>query len=80
MKLPKIVLPVLGALLLTGCAGTDNSMNDQAETVCVISGEPADGGPTAEYMGQTVHFCCDNCKGKWDRMSDEGKKKALAGN
>ena len=76
--LKRIVVPVLGALLLASCAGTGDSMAEPAEAVCVISGEPAEGGPTAEFMGQTVNFCCDRCKSKWDGMNEEAKKAAVA--
>ena len=46
--------------------------------VCVISGEDAEGGPTAAFQGQTVAFCCKRCKAKWDKMDDAGRKQAVA--
>ncbi|MGC6486112.1 MAG: DUF6263 family protein [Planctomycetota bacterium] len=49
-----------------------------APMVCVISGEDAEGGPTATFGGQTVGFCCKRCKAKWDQMDDAGRKQAVA--
>jgi|GEM_PF-2110296 hypothetical protein len=46
--------------------------------LCVISGEDAEGGPTATFGGQTVGFCCKRCKAKWDKMDDAGRKQAIA--
>jgi hypothetical protein len=46
--------------------------------VCVISGEDAEGGPTATFGGQTVGFCCKRCKAKWDKMDDDARKQAIA--
>ena len=77
MKILKLVVgPLLGALLLTSCAGTPaGGAQDNLPSVCIITGEDATGGPTDQFMGQTVGFCCDRCKSKWDAM-DEGAKKA----
>ena len=49
-----------------------------APMLCVISGEDAEGGPTATFGGQTVAFCCKRCKAKWDKMDDAGRKQAIA--
>ncbi len=49
-----------------------------SSTVCVISGEDAEGGPTATFGGQTVAFCCKRCKAKWDKMDDAGRQQAIA--
>ncbi|MEC7726145.1 MAG: peptidylprolyl isomerase [Planctomycetota bacterium] len=49
-----------------------------SSAVCVISGEDAEGGPTATFGGQTVAFCCKRCKAKWDKMDDAGRQKAIA--
>ena len=51
---------------------------DGAAAVCVISGEDAEGGPTATFGGKTVAFCCKRCKAKWDKMDDAGRQKAIA--
>lgn len=70
------VAPLFGAILLAGCAGSPAvNAQDNLPSVCIITGEEATGGPTDQFMGQTVGFCCDRCKSKWDAM-DEGAKKA----
>lgn len=77
MKILKhIVAPILGAILLAGCANSpDVNAQENLPSVCIITGEDATDGPTDQFMGQTVGFCCDRCKSKWDKM-DEGAKKA----
>ena len=79
MKILKLVVaPLLGTLLLTGCASSpDLDAQDNLPSVCIITGEDATGGPTAEFMDQTVGFCCDRCKSKWDAMDAGAKKAAL---
>ena len=66
-------------VLLAGC----NTMSADApapqdQQLCVISMEDADGGPTAEFEGQTVSFCCNSCKKRWGKMDDGAKRAALA--
>jgi hypothetical protein len=79
MKLhTKFVFAAFAAVLSTGCAATDAAPAASAPTVCVISGEDADGGPTADFNGQTVGFCCNNCKRKWDKMDDAARRAAIA--
>ena len=74
-----VVVPVLSALLLASCAGgPDTNSAGNTEIICVISGEDAAGGPTTEFMGQTVSFCCKRCLAKWDKMEDGARKEALA--
>ena len=48
------------------------------KAVCVITGEDATGGPTADFMGQTVNFCCDRCVSKWNKTDDGAKMEAVA--
>lgn len=80
MKIFKFgIAPVLSALLLASCAGgADPSTGGGVEAVCIISGEDATGGPTAEFMGQTVSFCCKRCKARWDKMDESARKASLA--
>ena len=71
----QFVAPLLGAVLLAGCQSTPMAAENMA--VCIISGQDANGGPSEQFMGQTVHFCCKRCKSKWDSMDAEGKKNAF---
>ena len=74
----KLFVAAFAAVLFTGCAATDGAAATSAPTLCVISGEDAEGGPTATFNGQTVAFCCKRCKAKWDKMDDAGREKAIA--
>jgi len=80
MKILKLVVaPVLSALMLASCAGAPAvEGGGNMDAVCVISGEDATGGPTAEFMGQTVSFCCDRCAAKWGKMDEGARKAAVA--
>ena len=78
-SLTKLLAAASAALLFAGC----NTMNgdapaSQGQTLCVISMEDADGGPTAEFEGQTVSFCCNSCKKRWGKLDDGAKRAALA--
>lgn len=77
--LKRLVVPMVGAFLLVGCANQKDMEAPMAvDEVCIISGEPVDAdSPTSEFMGHTVRFCCDRCKGKFDAMDDEAKKAAM---
>ena len=46
--------------------------------LCVISMEEAEGGPTVEFEGKTVSFCCNSCKRRWNKMDDDGRRAAMA--
>ena len=78
-RLTRWFAPALAAALLTGCAGQhDNNAQPAMQSVCVISGEPTDAdSPTAEYMGETVSFCCGKCKRRWDDLEDDAKQAKL---
>lgn len=47
-------------------------------TKCPFSGGAAKADVTSTYNGQTIGFCCNNCKGKFDAMTDEKKKEMVA--
>ena len=52
--------------------GTVNEM-------CPISGRPITvDAPTATYKGRKIGFCCGNCPGAWDGMSQDDKDKAIS--
>lgn len=78
MKLLKnLVAPLVAAVFLAGCAGAPMDTPSAAlPAICIVSGEDAGDGPTAEYMGHTVNFCCDKCMSKWNGMDDTAKKAA----
>lgn len=77
-NLKRLAPALLGALLLTGCASAPTGEEaTMTQTVCIISGEPAEGGPSADYLGQSVNFCCDRCKSKWDGMDAAARKAAF---
>jgi len=43
----------------------------------IMENEVAEGGPTRQYKGVTIGFCCPGCDRKWDRKSDEAKMALL---
>ena len=77
--LTQVIAPTLCALMLASCAGVsaDGASQTDLPAICIVSGEDASGGPSADYMGQTVNFCCKRCKAKWDGMDDSAKKAAF---
>ena len=77
INLKRLMVPALGALLLAGCAGSPDTPTEGA--ICIISGEPAGDGPTAEFEGTTVHFCCKRCLGRWNDMDDDARSTAADG-
>ncbi|MFT4514797.1 MAG: hypothetical protein ACI91B_003510 [Planctomycetota bacterium] len=76
--LKHIVAPVLATLLLASCESSPVAGQKNLPSVCIITGEEATGGPTDQFMGQTVNFCCDRCKSKWTAMDEAAKKAAVA--
>ncbi len=44
---------------------------------CPFSGETVDNNITTDYQGGKVAFCCNGCKGKWDKASDQAKADML---
>jgi YHS domain-containing protein len=46
---------------------------------CPFSGGPAKADQKVEFKGATVTFCCGNCKGKAEKMSDDEKLEGLFG-
>ncbi len=75
------ILAAAGLLALAGCATTEKAdvsmgaVND----VCPMSGRQVDAsGPTVEYGGKTVGFCCGGCVSPWDKMTAAEKDTFLA--
>ncbi|MCG8650502.1 MAG: hypothetical protein MI861_11765 [Pirellulales bacterium] len=44
-----------------------------ANTQCPMMGGKPSAELTADYMGQTIGFCCDGCPQKWEGLSDDEK-------
>lgn len=79
MKLhSKLLVAALAALLSPSCSVLDGDGAEHQATLCVISMEDADGGPTAEFEGKTVSFCCNSCMKRWNKMDDDGRRAAMA--
>jgi hypothetical protein len=58
----------------------EGSMAVKADnTVCPFSGEAVNPSVApAAYKGKHVGFCCPNCKGKFEKMSDAEKDAKVA--
>jgi hypothetical protein len=78
--LKRLAAPLMGALLLCGCANQDDKAAMPVAEFCIMDPDnPVDAdSPSSEFMGQTVRFCCDRCKGKFDAMDDAAKQAKLA--
>ena len=44
---------------------------------CPFSGEAVDANVTTDYQGGKVGFCCNGCKGKWEKAGDDAKAAML---
>ena len=77
--LTKIIAATICSLVFASCAGVSADSQSEMPAICIVSGEDASGGPMADYMGQTVNFCCKRCKAKWEGMDDSAKKAAFDG-
>jgi YHS domain-containing protein len=49
------------------------------QRACPFSGGEINADQKVEFKGATVAFCCGNCKGKAEKMSDEDKLEKLFG-
>jgi hypothetical protein len=47
------------------------------QTNCPISGTAIKADKTIEFKGASIAFCCDNCKGKAEKMDDKQKLEEL---
>jgi YHS domain-containing protein len=45
---------------------------------CIVAGQPAKEDKAADYKGGKVYFCCDNCKGKFEKEPAKYAVKANA--
>ncbi|MEQ1830043.1 MAG: hypothetical protein ABL921_29045 [Pirellula sp.] len=43
------------------------------QKACPFSGGPIKADKNVEFKGATIAFCCDNCKGKAEKYSDDDK-------
>ena len=78
MKIYRLLFAAITAAMFSACNAMDNAGDAPATSLCVISMEDAEGGPTTEFEGKTVSFCCENCMGRWEKMDDDGRRSALA--
>lgn len=77
-----MMLLCASAIVFAGCASSQKSETSAipVNSVCPMMIEhpvPAEHATTVSYKGQTVGFCCADCVGEWERMSDTAKDKAL---
>jgi YHS domain-containing protein len=49
------------------------------QKACPFSGGELNKDATVEFKGAKIAFCCNNCKGKAEKMSDEDKLEKLFG-
>lgn len=72
----------LSAAFLGACESTqkDTAAKNAApvNAKCPVGGEAVDSTVTTSFQGQTVAFCCNKCKGSFDKMADADKSAALA--
>lgn len=47
-------------------------------TVCPLKGEPVDENVTVVWNGQTVGFCCEDCRDAWEKLTDDERAEKLA--
>jgi hypothetical protein len=55
------------------------SSGQVTQKACPFSGGEIKADKTVEFKGAKVAFCCDNCKGKAEKMSDDDKVANLFG-
>lgn len=49
------------------------------QKACPFSGGDVKAGTAIEFKGASIAFCCNNCKGKAEKMSDDDKVAKLFG-
>lgn len=83
MKVARLATLLTVTLLLGACACEKTASATSAgmiNTKCPISGEDLDGkGPTVDYHGKTIGFCCNNCVKKFNAMDDATKEAKVSG-
>lgn len=85
MKRYALAAALAAGLLLTGCSNDDDmdGTTTQASSMgaindaCPFSGNPIDGSSSAQYKGHEIGFCCGDCVGSWNKMSDDDKNAAI---
>lgn len=83
MKRSMTFVAAIASLALLGACesspkATTASASAPINTKCPVGGEAIDSTVTTSYNGKTVGFCCNSCKGKWDKMTAEKQSAALA--
>jgi hypothetical protein len=75
------ILAAAALLFAAACASTDTGAAAAEATLnkkCPMSGEAVDGsGPTSDFKGGKVEFCCERCQGSWSKLADADKQAKL---
>jgi YHS domain-containing protein len=56
-------------------ANSTAASSDPAYEKCPLTGKPLDATKKSVYQGKTIVFCCNNCKGKFDKDPSAHKAK-----
>ncbi|MCA8954483.1 MAG: hypothetical protein KDC87_00330 [Planctomycetes bacterium] len=70
-----LAIAVLSLVALSSCAGAPAAKTTPSN--CVFQREEA-ATVYRDFAGAKVGFCCNQCAARWDGMTDEAKKAALA--
>ena len=70
----------LSLSLLGACESADKNESHAGPVnkMCPVGGEPADNTVTTSFHGEKVAFCCNKCKGSFEKMTDADKSAAMA--
>lgn len=67
------------SLVLVGCASSNKTASAGAlNAKCPFSGNAANAEIVSECKDGKVAFCCNGCKGKFDKMTDQAKAEMAA--
>ena len=83
MKMLRSLVVVSAAatmLALGACHGGQKDAGASAglmNSKCPFSGEAVDANVTTDYQGGKVGFCCNGCKGEWEKAGDDAKAAML---
>ena len=74
MKIQSVL--AVAALAFASVAAADHHKEKSAEAKCPVLDRPIDKQFSADYMGGTVYFCCEECVGKFEKSPDKYATKA----
>jgi hypothetical protein len=78
-QLSKILICLALSVSVAACSAASAESASVVNANCPMSGDPVKEGSAAEFNGETIGFCCNDCISDWDGKSDEEKTAALAG-